>query len=463
MFFGFAAPGSVDSSDNFVRSTFSEIELQRFRNARDKCLGGIPVVDCNDSGLGRDYKLSPIIKSVYEVLTANHLVKRGLDFIKADDETTLKDQITICEIPAPTFKEEMRAGYYMDQLVAAGLDHVEMDSTGNVFGILQGTGQGPKLLVAAHLDTVFPEGCDVTVIHKNGRYYAPGIGDNSKGLAALLSVVRAFRDTRIKPIGDIIFCGNVGEEGLGDLAGIKAFFRDNADVDGFIAVDGVGSKDIVYLATGSRRYEVTYRGPGGHSFSTFGVPSAIHAMGRAIAKIADVKTPRDPKTTFTVGTVSGGTSVNSIAAEAAMLIDMRSNATEELLKLEAKALEAVRLATYEENARWQSDSITVDTKLIGDRPAGNQAPDSVIVQAAYASIQKLGNTPYLEGPLSTDANIPIALGIPAVCLGGGGRGGSAHSPDEWYENVDAYLGPQSIFLTILGLVGADGMSKPLLP
>jgi tripeptide aminopeptidase len=421
------------------------------------------VVLCKDSGLARGYELSPIIKRAHETLAANHLVQRGLDFIKADDEKTLKDQIAICEIPAPTFKEEARAKYYMEQLAAAGLNHVEMDPVGNVFGILQGTGGGPKLLVAAHLDTVFPEGCDLTAKHRNGKCYAPGIGDNSKGLAALLSVIRAFRDTNIRPIGDVIFCGNVCEEGLGDLAGIKAFFRNNTDIDGFIAVDGPGSKDIVYLATGSRRYEVTYRGPGGHSFGAFGVPSAIHAMGRAIARIADLETPRDPKATFTVGMVSGGTSVNSIAAEATMLIDMRSNDTRELSKLEAQVLEAVRLAKDEENARWQSNGIAVDTKLIGDRPAGSQAPDSVIVQAAYASIQALGNTPHLEGPLSTDANIPIALGIPAICLGGGGRGGNAHSPDEWYENVDAYLGPQSIFLTILGLVGAHGICEPLLP
>ena len=298
--------------------------------------------------------------------------------------------------------------------------------------------------------------------HENGKCCSPGIGDNSRGLAALLSVIRAFGHTRVKPIGDVIFCGNVGEEGLGDLTGIRAVFHDNADIDGFITVDGIGAKDIAYLATGSRRYEVTYRGPGGHSFGAFGVPSAIHAMGRAIAKIADLKTPPHPKATFTVGTVSGGTSVNSIAAEASMLIDMRSDSTKELMELEAKVLEAVRSAADEENVRWQSNNITVDTKLIGDRPAGSQASNSIIVQAAYASIQALGNTPHLEGPLSTDANIPIALGIPAICLGGGGHGGSAHSPDEWYENTDAYLGPQSVFLTILGLVGVEGVSEPLL-
>jgi tripeptide aminopeptidase len=426
-------------------------------------LGGIAVVYCSNSFPDRNYELSPIIESTYHTLNANPLVRRGLDIIKADDERTLKDQIAICEIPAPTFREEVRAEYYMHQLTAAGLNHVEMDSTGNVFGILRGTGLGPKLLVAAHLDTVFPEETGIKVRHTNGRYYAPGIGDNSKGLAALLSVVRAFRDLQVRPVGDVVFCGNTGEEGLGDLAGIKGFFHDNADIAGFIAVDGIGSKDIAYLATGSRRYEVTYRGPGGHSFGAFGVPSAIHAMGRAIAKISDLRTPADPKATFTVGVVSGGTSVNSIAAEATMLLDIRANATKELLELGAQVLEAVRSAKDDENGRWRTDSITVDAKLIGDRPAGSQAADSVIIQAAYASIRTLGNTPYLQGPVSTDANIPIALGIPAICLGGGGRGGNAHSPDEWYENIDAFLGPQSVFLTILGLAGVHGICEPLLP
>ena len=421
------------------------------------------MVHCNDSGLGRDSELSPGIKSTYETLMSNDTVIRGLDFMMADDERTLNDQIAICEIPAPTFDERVRGRYYMERLSELDLDCVEMDSAGNVFGLLEGSADGPKLLVAAHLDTVFPEGTDVKVACKHQMYCAPGIGDNSRGLASLLSVIRGFTETHVKPVGNVIFCGNVGEEGLGDLAGVKALFRNNTDIDGFIAVDGLGSRDIVYLATGSRRYEVTYRGPGGHSFGAFGVPSAIHAMGRAIGKIADLKTPTNPKVTFTVGMVSGGTSVNSIAAKATMLIDMRANATGGLSEFEAKALEAIELATDEENARWQSDSITVHVKLIGDRPAGSQATDSVIVQAAYASIQALGNTPNLEGPHSTDANVPIALGIPAICLGGGGRGGNAHSPDEWYENVDAYLGPQSIFLTILGLVGVEGVCDPILP
>ncbi len=222
-------------------------------------------------------------------------------------------------------------------------------------------------------------------------------------------------------------------------------------------------ENIIFLGTGSHRYEITYKGPGGHSFSAFGLPSATHALGRAIMKIADLKTPQDPKTTFTVGTVRGGTSVNSIAAEASLQMDMRSNREKELLELEAKFLDIVKGAAAEENARWGSDKMTVQIKLVGDRPAGSQPPDTVIVQAAWASTEAVGQKPKLGEAGSTDSNLPISLGIPAITVGGGGKDGRTHSPGEWFDPADAYLGPQRIFLAILGLVGLEGLSGPLLP
>jgi acetylornithine deacetylase/succinyl-diaminopimelate desuccinylase-like protein len=317
--------------------------------------------------------------------------------------------------------------------------------------------------VAAHLDTVFPEGTDVKVREKDDKLYAPGIADDSRGLAALLGIVRAFNASGVKTKGDIVFCGNVGEEGLGDLRGVKALFRDHKDIDGFISIDGVESDGITYLATGSHRYDVTYKGPGGHSFSAFGLPSAIHALGRAIAKISDLETSMDPKTTFTVGVVKGGTSVNSIAAEGSMLMDMRSDSTKELLAVEAKFLDIVQKAAAEENARWGSDKIKVEIKLVGDRPAGTQPNDAMIVQAAWASTEMIGQKPILRGASSTDSNLPISLGIPALTLGGGGKDFGNHSPNEWFDPTDAYLGPQRVFLTILGLVGVDGVTESLLP
>jgi acetylornithine deacetylase/succinyl-diaminopimelate desuccinylase-like protein len=282
-------------------------------------------------------------------------------------------------------------------------------------------------------------------------------------LAAVLSVIRALNETGIKTIGDVMFCGNVGEEGLGDLRGVKALFRDHKDIDGFITVDGDKYDEIGYLATGSHRYEITYEGPGGHSFSAFGRPSAIHAMGRAITKISDLQTPNNPKTTFTVGTVSGGTSVNAIAAKASMLVDMRSNSEEELLKLEAKFLDIIQKAADEENARWGSDKMKVVKKFVGDRPAGSQPADSPIVQVAWTATKMTGQEPKLKEPSSTDSNLPISLKIPAITINGGGKGGNNHSPSEWYDPTNAHLGPQRIFLIILGLAGMEGGSEPLLP
>jgi tripeptide aminopeptidase len=317
--------------------------------------------------------------------------------------------------------------------------------------------------VSAHLDTVFPEGTDVAVKEKDGAILAPGIGDDSRGLAALLSLIKAINANEIATVGDIMFVGTVGEEELGNLRGVKALFRDHSDIDGFISIDGLGITRVVNQGTGSHRHEFIFKGPGGHSFQEFGLPSAIHAMGRAIAKISDLETPSDPKTTFTVGTVNGGTSVNAIAAEARMAVDMRSNSTEELLNLEARLLDLVKQAVVEENARWKSDKISVEIKLIGDRPAGIVAMDSPIVQATQRAVATVTRGPRVTfAGSSTDSNLAMSLGIPAVTIGGGGEGGNWHSRNEWYKPVDAYYGPQNALLTILMLTGLDGVTKPAL-
>ena len=426
------------------------------------CLLGLLMAANNAAAQTDSYTVSPAVAETFARLAALPAVQKGLNFLKADHANTVAEQRQICEIPAPPFKEQVRAADFQKRLAALGLKDVQMDKEGNVFGLMPGTGSGPKLLVAAHIDTVFAAGTDVRVKEKDGKLYAPGIADDARGLAALLAVVRAFNTSGIKTAGDIIFCGNVGEEGLGDLRGIKAMFRDHKDIDGFISIDGTEVGKITYIATGSHRYEVTYSGPGGHSFQAFGRPSAIQAMGRAIAAIGDLTTPSEPKTTFTVGVVSGGTSVNSIAAEARLLMDMRSNRNKELLEIEAKFFDALKKGADAENARWNSDKITFQAKLVGDRPAGMQAADSAIVQAAWASAQALGQKPSLGSGSSTDSNLPISLGIPAVTLGGGGIDDNNHSPSEWFDPTDAYLGPQRVFLTILGLSGVEGAGAPLL-
>ncbi len=345
-----------------------------------------------------------------------------------------------------------------------GLKDASIDTEGNVIGLRKGSGGGrPKLVVSAHLDTVFPEGTDVTVKEKDGTILAPGIGDDSRGLAAMLSLLQAINTNAIATVADVMFVGTVGEEELGNLRGVKALFRDHTDIDGFISIDGLGITRVVNQATGSHRFEMIFRGPGGHSFQEFGLPSAIHAMGRAIAKISDLQTPSNPKTTFTVGTVSGGTSVNAIAGEARMAVDMRSNSTDELLKLEERLLDLVKVAVVEENARWKTDKLVVEIKLIGDRPAGIVAMDSPIVQATQRAVAAItrGRHPTFAGS-STDSNLAMSLGIPAVTIGGGGEGGNWHSRNEWYKPTDAWFGPQNALLTVLVLAGLDGVTKPAL-
>ena len=396
-------------------------------------------------------------------ILGNPKVIKTLEDIKADDDRALAEQKRITEIPAPPYKEQVRAAYYLKRFVELGFKDAAIDAEGNVIALRKGSGGGPKLVVSAHLDTVFPEGTDVTVKEKDGVILAPGIGDDSRGLAALLSLIQAMNANQIATVGDVLFVGTVGEEELGNLRGVKALFRDHADIDGFISIDGLGITRIVNQATGSHRYEMIFRGPGGHSFQEFGLPSAIHAMGRAIAKISELQTPSEPKTTFTVGTVVGGTSVNAIAAEARMAIDMRSDSTEELLKLEARLLDLVKDAVREENARWNSDKIAVDIKLIGDRPAGIVALDSPIVQATQRAVAVVTGAPRVTfAGSSTDSNWAMSRGIPAVTIGGGGEGGNWHSRNEWYKPVDAYFGPQNALLTILVLTGLEGVAKPAL-
>ncbi|HEY5129621.1 MAG TPA: M20/M25/M40 family metallo-hydrolase [Bradyrhizobium sp.] len=404
------------------------------------------------------------VDAATQAILADPKVIKTLEDIKADDATALTEQKRITEIPAPPYKEKVRADYFLKRLQELGFKDAAIDSEGNVIALRKGSGGGrPKLVVSAHLDTVFPEGTDVTVKEKDGAILAPGIGDDSRGLAALLSLIKALNANGIATVGDVMFVGTVGEEELGNLRGVKALFRDHADIDGFISIDGLGITRVVNQATGSHRYEMIFKGPGGHSFQEFGLPSAIHAMGRAIAKISDLQTPSDPKTTFTVGTVRGGTSVNAIASEARMAVDMRSNSTDELLKLEARLLDLVKAAVAEENARWKTDKMTVEIKLIGDRPAGIVAMDSPIVQATQRTVSVITRAPRVTfAGSSTDSNLAMSLGIPAVTIGGGGEGGNWHSRNEWYKPVDAWFGPQNALLTILVLSGLDRVTKPAL-
>jgi acetylornithine deacetylase/succinyl-diaminopimelate desuccinylase-like protein len=410
--------------------------------------------------------IPPAVDEAYAKITAHPEIGAAMKTIREAGVRMFEEQIRINEIPAPPFKEQQRAEYYLKRMRELGLPKAYIDKEGNVIGVRAGSGNGPKLVVSAHLDTVFPEGTDVKVREKDGRFYAPGIYDDALGLTNLLTLLETMNKHNIRTVGDVIFVGTVGEEELGDLRGVKALFRDMKDIDGFISLDGVGLGRIVNQATGSHRYLATFKGPGGHSFSAFGLPSAIHALGRAVAKIGDLVPPADPITTFTVGTVSGGTSVNAIAATATIGIDIRSNGNAALLEFEKKVLAALHEAAREENARWKASAanqISVEIRQVGNRPAGMTPVDSPIVAAARASFPRVGAQLRSITASSTDSNTPMALGIPAITLSSSGTGGGSHSPGEWYSPINNHLGAQNIFLLTVALAGLDGATTPLLP
>ena len=407
----------------------------------------------------------PQVEQAYAALMASPRITAVMQAVKADHERSIDDLKMLTEIEAPPFKEQRRAEAFLARMKSLGLD-ARIDGEGNVVALRKGraggTG-GPKVLIAAHLDTVFPAGTDVTVKPRDGKLYAPGIADDTRGLAVLLSWLKVLQEQQLQTVGDLLITANVGEEELGNLRGIKRIFADHPDIDGMVGLEPAPDGTITVLGTGSHRYEVNFKGPGGHSYIAFGqVPSAIHGLGRAIAKIADVQTPSFPKTTFTVGTISGGTSVNTISPDARMAIDIRSEQMETLLAAEKKILAAVDEAVVEENKRWNTSALSASVKLIGDRPAGRTAADSVIVEAAVRSNTAFGRTSSLTGG-STDANVPMSLGIPAIIIGGGGKSGGFHSLGEWIDLTDAWQGAQNSLLTVLGLVGVQGVSEPVLP
>lgn len=407
-------------------------------------------------------QVRPAVDQAYTQLMAAPDIKQLLDAVKADHERSIDDLKLLTEIEAPPFKEQKRAEAFLARLKALGLTDARIDAEGNVIGVRKGSGNGPTLLISAHLDTVFPAGTDVKVKEHDGKLHAPGISDDTRGLSVLLSWLKVLNNNRIQTVGDLMFVGNVGEEELGNLRGMKAIFRDHPDIDGMVGLEPASDGNAVVLGTASHRYEVTFKGPGGHSYVAFGqVPSAIHGMGRAIARIADIKTPSFPKTTFTVGTVSGGTSVNTIAPDARMAVDIRSDEMGALLDTEKKVLAAIDEAVAEENKRWNVTTLSASSKLIGDRPGGRTGSDSVIVEAVVRSNAAFGHKTLLSGA-STDANVPMSLGIPAIIIGSGGKTGGFHALSEWIDVTDGWKGAQNALVTVLGLVGVQGVSEPLL-
>nr|WKN37193.1 M20/M25/M40 family metallo-hydrolase [Tunicatimonas sp. TK19036] len=390
-------------------------------------------------------------------IAKNKKVQTALQAIQNTEDKALENLITLTEIPAPPFKEEKRAAKYAEMLKQYGADSVWIDEEGNAIGLRKGKSSDKTVVLEAHLDTVFPEETDVTVKQKGDTLFAPGIVDDTRGLAMVLAVLQAMEENDIETESDVLFIGTVGEEGLGDLRGVKYLFREGGpQIDSYIAVDGGGLDRITHVGLGSHRYKITYVGPGGHSWGAFGLVNPHHALGKAItyfSEAADEFTKEGPRTSYNVGVIGGGTSVNAIPFESWMQVDMRSESPEKLEGIDKLLQDAVQKALKEENAVKRSGpDLEVKVEMIGDRPSGKLPADLALVQRAIAATQQFGGKPNLRTG-STNSNTPISKGVPAVTIGAGGDGGKAHSLDEWYLPKDSYLATQRTLVLLLAEAG----------
>ena len=397
-------------------------------------------------------------------LVASPAFKAAAKTLADQHDRTVADIITLTEIPAPPFKEAERGKALLEMWKAAGLSDVQMDSEGNVTGVRPGTktkGKGPFVVLAAHQDTVFPEGTNVKVRREGTKLMAPGIGDDTRSLAVLLAYMRALDAAKIKTKADILFVANVGEEGPGDLRGTRFLFNKGpykGRITAFFSMDGTDPSRVVDQGVGSKRYRVTFKGPGGHSYGAFGLVNPMAAMAKSVVDLYAVQTPKDPKTTYSASVTGGGTSVNSIPNEVFMEFDMRSESADELAKLDQKLVGILDAAVAGENAARDTrfGKVSYEAKVIGERPAGHTDPKADIVLATHAAITALGFKPEHEAS-STDSNVPMSLGIPAVTIGSGGTAGRAHALDEWIDvEKDASVkGMQVGLAALLAVAGVN--------
>jgi tripeptide aminopeptidase len=376
---------------------------------------------------------------------------------------TLDDMVEIVRIPAPPFGEKTRAAWIADRFRQIGLQDVCLDEIGNVLARLPGTvnlDEEPPVLLSAHLDTIFPAETRIQVKRDGKRIAAPGIADNARGLAALLAIARTLVTTPIPTFHPIVFAATVGEEGVGDLRGVKHLMRPGSawrSAAAFITIDGTGKRRIVQRAIGSRRFSISFTGPGGHSWADFGLANPIHALGVAIGRLTEIDLSRQPRVTLTVARIGGGTSVNAIPTDAWLEIDMRSEAGHALLAVEEKMRRVVAEAADETSGRRRrsTPALQLDVRLIGDRPTGETPVNSGVVRAARAATRIIGEHAELVAS-STDANVPIALGIPAIAIGAGGESGGTHTLEEWYVNDGGVEGIERALLTLVGTAVVRG-------
>ncbi len=390
-------------------------------------------------------------------LTEQPAVRAAMEWFGKNLTWINDEQARLTEIPAPSFQEEKRAAVVKELLAEEGLK-VRSDKIGNVIGEMAGANEKEIVLVTAHLDTVFPAGTEIHVKREGERMSAPGISDNGTGLAALVALARAMRVAKLQPQRTILFAANVGEEGEGNLRGMRALIDAyRAKVKAVVVLDGSGTDHVTTKALASRRLEVTVTGPGGHSWSDFGMVNPINALARAAVRFINTKVPATPRTSFNLGQIEGGTSVNSIPHEAKLKVDMRSEAEEEIAKLEAALRECVAAGVRDENENARDRSkgkLEWTVELIGSRPGGELAGDSALLTALRAADAAVGNESRIERS-STDANVPLSQGIDAIAIGAGGNGGGAHSLEEWYEPAGREMGLQRVLLTVVGVSGVE--------
>jgi acetylornithine deacetylase/succinyl-diaminopimelate desuccinylase-like protein len=391
-------------------------------------------------------------------LPANSQVRAALDWIASDISRINDQQARLTGIPAPPFQEAERAAAVKPLLAEAGLS-VDVDKTGNVIGELRGANEKEVIIIAAHLDTVFPADTDVRVHREGTRMSAPGVSDNGAGLAALLALARAVHAAHLKPQRTILFVADVGEEGEGNLRGMRALVEAyRSRLKGVVVLDGSGTDHVTTKALASRRLEALITGPGGHSWSDFGMPNPINALVRGSVRFIHTKVPASPRTTFNIGQIEGGTSVNSVPHEARLKVDIRSESEDELVRLESALRECIVAGVRDEmeSARDRSKGkLEWKVELLGSRPGGELKPDSPLLAALRAADEFVGNQSRVERS-STDANVPLSVGIDAIAIGAGGTGGGAHSLQEWYDSAGRELGLKRVLLTVLGVSGIAG-------